>query len=236
MAAKPKNQITDFSALSNAVAALGDAIQSRMAQREALCQQRDAIAALPMHRDDLIAAVDSWIDSVRPIYAEHLKGIIAPRSRRADRPLPEARHGDWGLVGDQFKVGPFPILALLADPIKASLATMIKALDLPDAEAMPAVDRQAMLESLDARIEVLDAELSDLHRQAESAGLAPIRRRPTPEEIQRLFANGAPTKPEDIALAAENLERSLNGEPPLKRPTPPAKVEMIKDADLPNDF
>ncbi len=236
MAAKPKNQITDFSALSNAVAALGDAIQSRMAQREALCQQRDAIAALPMHRDDLIAAVDSWIDSVRPIYAEHLKGIIAPRSRRADRPLPEARHGDWGLVGDQFKVGPFPILALLADPIKASLATMIKELDLPDAEAMPAGERLELLATLDSKIEELDVEIAALHQQAESAGLAPIRRKPTAEAVRALFANGAPSKPEDIALAVENLERQLNHEPPLKRPNLPPKIELIADRDLPNDF
>jgi len=236
MSAKPKNQITDFSALSNAVAALGDAIQSRMAKREALAQERDRVAALPLARTDLIAAVDSWIDSVKPLYAEHLKGIIAPRSRRADRPLPEARHGDFGILGDAFKVGPFPVLALLGPQIKDALAGMIKELDLPDSEALPAGERLELLEALDSKIEEIDVEIAALHQQAESAGLAPIRRKPTAEAVRALFANGAPSKPEDIALAVENLERQLNHEPPLKRPNLPPKIELIADRDLPNDF
>ena len=231
-----KTPAIDFSSLGQAIRQLGDSIQTRMAQREALAQERDRVAALPLARTDLIAAVDAWIDSVRPHYLKHLQETLAPRSRRADRPLPEARNGDFGLLGDAFKVGPFPVLALLGPQIKAALATMIRELDLPDAEALPAGERQELLATLDSRIEQLDAELADLHRQAESAGLAPIRRRPSPEEIQRLFANGAPTKPEDIALAAENLERSLNGEPPLKRPNLPPKVELIADRDLPDGF
>ena len=233
---KAKAQVVDFSSLAQAVRQLGDSIQSRMARREGLAQQRDAIAALPMHRDDLIAAVDTWIDSVRPLYARHLQEVLAPRSRRAERPLPEARNGDFGLLGDQFKVTTFPILALLGPQIKDALADMIRELDFDDGEALPATERQELLAALDGQIEALDAEIADLHRQAESVGLAPVRRKPTQEEIKRLFANGAPTKPEDIALAAENLERSLNGEPPLKRPNLPPKVELIKDADLPQDF
>lgn len=236
MSAKPKTPVVDFPSLGQAIAQLGDAIQSRMAKREALAQERDRIAGLPMHRDDLIASVSEWIDSVRPLYAKHLQEVIAPRSRRADRPLPEARHGDFGLLGDAFKVTTFPILALLGPQIKASLATMIKELPLDDGDALPAGERQELLASLDAKIEQLDAELADLHQQAAAAGLAPIRRKPSPEEIQRLFANGAPTKPEDIALEAENLERELNGEPPLRRQCPPPRRELIKDADLPQDF
>ncbi len=231
-----KTPAIDFSSLGQAIRQLGDSIQTRMAQREALAQQRDAIAALPMHRDDLIAAVSEWIDSVKPLYAKHLQEVLAPRSRRADRPLPESRHGDFGLLGDAFKVTTFPILALLGPALKESLAGMIKELPLDDGDALPAGERQELLAALDAKIEQLDSELADLHQQAAAAGLAPIRRQPTREEIQRLFANGAPNKPEDIALAATNLERSLNGEPPLKRPTPPARRELIKDADLPQDF
>ncbi len=230
------SKATDFSVISKAVAALGDAIQSRVAQREALAQERDRVAALPLARTDLIAAIDAWIDSVRPIYLKHLQEVIAPRSRRADRPLPESRNGDFGLLGDAFKVGPFPILALLGPALKESLATMIKELPLDDGDALPAGERQELLASLDAQIESLDAELADLHRQAESAGLAPIRRRPTPEEVKALFANQSPTRPEDIALAAENLERSMNNEPPLKRQCPPPRRELILDKDLPNDF
>lgn len=230
------SKATDFSVISKAVAALGDAIKSLMARREALAQERDRVAALPMARADLTAAVCEWVDSVRPLYLKHLGTVVGPLSRKPDRPLQPARNGDFGLLGDQFKVTTFPILALLGPQIKASLATMIRELDLPDADALPAGERQELLATLDAQIEALDSELADLHQQAAAAGLAPIRRRPTPEEIQRLFANGAPTKPEDIALAAENLERSLNGEPPLKRPTPPPKVELIADRDLPDDF
>ncbi len=230
------SKATDFSALAQAVKQLGDSIQDKMARREALAQQRDAIAALPLARTDLIAAVDAWIDSVRPIYAKHLKEILEPRSRRADRPLPASRGGDFGLLGDAFKVGPFPIFALLADPIKASLATMIRELDLDDSEALPAGERQELLAALDSQIEQLDAEIAALHQQAESVGLAPLRRKPTPEEVRALFVNGAPSKPEDIALATENLERSLNNEPPLRRPTPPPKRELILDRDLPDGF
>ena len=233
---KTKAQAVDFSSLAQAVRQLGDSIQSRTARREGLAQERDRVAGLPMHRDDLVAACDAWIDSVKPIYARHLQEVLAPRSRRADRPLPEARNGDFGLLGDAFKVGPFPIFALLGPQIKDALADMIRELDFDDGEALPATERQELLASLDRQIEALDAEIADLHRQAAAAGLAPIRRQPTREEIQRLFANGAPTKPEDIALAAENLERSLNGEPPLKRPNLPPKREMILDKDLPNDF
>lgn len=231
-----KTPVVDFPSLGQAIAQLGDAIQSRMAQREALAQERDRVAALPLARTDLIAAIDAWIDSVRPHYLKHLQEVLAPRSRRADRPLPESRHGDFGLLGDAFKIGPFPVLALLGPQIKDALAGMIKELDLPDSEALPAGERLELLESLDSQIEALDAELADLHQQAESAGLAPIRRRPTQEEVKALFANQSPSRPEDVALAVGNLERELNGEQPLKRPTPPAKVEMIKDADLPNDF
>ena len=233
---KATTKAIDFSSLGQAISQLGDAIQSRMASREALAQERDRIAALPMHRDDLIASVSEWIDSVKPHYARHLQEILAPRSRRADRPLPESRHGDFGLLGDQFKVTTFPILALLGPQIKASLATMIRELPLDDAEAIPAGERQAMLESLDRQIEQLDSELADLHQQAAAAGLAPIRRQPTREEINRLFASQSPSRPEDVALAVGNLERELNNEPPLKRPNLPPKVELIKDADLPNDF
>ncbi len=231
-----KTPVVDFPSLGQAIAQLGDAIQSRMAQREALAQERDRVAALPLARTDLIAAIDAWIDSVRPHYLKHLQEVLAPRSRRADRPLPESRHGDFGLIGDASRVNSFPVLALLADPIKASLATMVRELDFDDGEALPAGERQELLAALDAKIEQLDSELADLHQQAAAAGLAPIRRQPTREEIQRLFANGAPNKPEDIALAATNLERSLNGEPPLKRPCPPPRREMILDKDLPDGF
>ncbi len=230
------SKATDFSALAQAVKRLGDAIQDKMARREALAQERDRVAGLPMSRTDLIAAVDSWIDSVRPHYLKHLQEVLAPRSRRADRPLPESRHGDFGLIGDASRVNSFPIMALLGPQIKASLATMIRELPLDDSEALPAGERQELLATLDSQIEQLDSEIADLHRQAESAGLAPIRRKPTREEINQLFANQSPSRPEDIALAAENLERELNGEPPLKRACPPAKVELIKDADLPQDF
>lgn len=233
---KAKAQVVDFSSLAQAVRQLGDSIQSRMARREGLAQQRDAIAALPMHRDDLIAAVDTWIDSVRPLYARHLQEVLAPRSRRADRPLPEARNGDFGLLGDAFKVGPFPILSLLGPALKESLAGMIKELPLDDGDALPATERQELLASLDRQIEELDSELADLHRQAESVGLAPVRRKPTQEEIKALFANQSPTRPEDIALAVENLERQLNCEEPLRRPSLPPKVELIADRDLPDGF
>ena len=233
---KAKTQVVDFSSLGQAISQLGDAIQSRMAQREALAQERDAIAALPMHRTDLIAAIDAWIDSVRPHYLKHLQEVLAPRSRHADRSLPESRHGDFGLLGDQFKVTTFPVLALLAEQLKPALATMIRELDLPDDEALPAIERRELLATLDSQIEQLDAELADLHKQAESVGLAPLRRKPTPEQIKSLFSNQSPTRPEDIALAAENLERELNGEPPLKRPCQPPKRELIPDADLPQDF
>ncbi len=113
---------------------------------------------------------------------------------------------------------------------------MIRELDLPDADALPAGERLELLASLDSQIEALDSELADLHRQAESAGLAPIRRKPTREEVNRLFANQSLSRPEDVALAVENLERELNGEERLKRPTPPARIELIADRDLPQDF
>ncbi len=227
---------TDFSALAQAVKQLGDAIQDKMAKREGLAQRRDAIAGLPMHRDDLIAAVDAWIDSVRPIYLKHLKEILEPRSRRADRPLPESRGGDFGLLGDAFKVGPFPIFALLGPQIKTALADMVRELPLDDGDALPAEERRELLANLDGQIEALDAEIAALHQQAESVGLAPLRRKPTQEEIKRLFASQSPTRPEDVALAAENLERELNGEQPLKRPNLPPKVELIADRDLPDGF
>ena len=230
------SKATDFSALAQAVKQLGDAIQDRMARREALAQERDRVAGLPMHRTDLIAAIDAWIDSVKPLYIRHLKGILEPRSRHADRSLPEARNGDFGLLGDQFKVFPFPVFVLLGPQIKDALAGMIRELDLPDDEALPAVERTELLATLDSQIEALDAEIADLHRQAESVGLAPVRRKPTQEEIRRLFANQSPSRPEDVALAAENLERSLNGEPPLKRPCPPPRRELILDKDLPDGF
>ena len=231
-----KTPVVDFPSLGQAIAQLGDAIQSRMAQREALAQERDRVAALPLARTDLIAAIDAWIDSVRPHYLKHLQEVLAPRSRRADRPLPESRHGDFGLLGDAFKIGPFPVLALLGPQIKDALAGMIKELDLPDSEALPAGERLELLEALDSKIEEIDVEIAALHQQAESAGLAPIRRKPTAEAVRALFANGAPSKPEDIALAVENLERQLNHEPPLKRPNLPPKIELIADRDLPNDF
>lgn len=227
---------TDFSALAQAVKQLGDAIQDKMAKREALAQERDRVAGLPMHRDDLIAAIDAWIDSVRPLYAKHLREVLAPRSRHADRPLPESRHGDFGLLGDSHKVGPFPIFALLAEQLKPALAGMIRELDLDDGEALPAEERRELLVSLDAQIEALDSEIAALHQQAESVGLAPVRRKPSPEEVKALFANQSPTRPEDIALAVTNLERSLNGEPPLKRQCPPPRREMILDKDLPDGF
>lgn len=233
---KAKAQVVDFSSLAQAVRQLGDSIQSRMARREALAQERDRVAGLPMARTDLIAAVDAWIDSVKPLYIRHLKEILEPRSRKADRPLPEARHGDFGLLGDAFKVGPFPVLALLGPALKESLAGMIKELPLDDGEALPAIERRELLASLDGQIEGLDSEIAALHQQAESVGLAPVRRKPTPEQIKALFANQHPSRPEDVALAAENLERELNGEPPLKRKCPPPRRELIPDADLPQDF
>lgn len=230
------SKATDFSALAKAVQQLGNEIQSRMAKREGLAQERDRVAALPMARTDLIAAVDFWIDSVKPLYIRHLREILEPRSRRADRPLPEARHGDFGLLGDSHRVGPYPIFALLGPQIKTALAGMVRELDFDDSEALPATERQELLASLDGQIEQLDAEIADLHRQAESVGLAPVRRKPSPEEVKALFSSQSPSRPEDIALAVGNLERELNNEPPLKRPCPPAKREMILDKDLPQDF
>ncbi len=236
MAAKAKNESVDFEQIRKAFEQVGQAVADRMARREALAQRRDQVAALPMTRADLTAAVCEWVDSVRPLYLKHLGTVVAPISRKPDRPLPDSRHGDFGLVASDNKVMAYPLLVLLGPVLKDALAQAISELDLPDQDALPANERIDLLAKLDAAIESLDAEIADLHRQAESAGLVKTRRQPTREEINAHFAHGRPTDPADMALSVENLTRSLNGEPPLKRPCPPPRREMILDKDLPDGF
>lgn len=237
MTAKTENQPVDFAQVRKAFEQVGQAISDRMARREALAQERDQVAALPMHRADLIARVGEWIDSVRPLYLKNLETVVGPLSRRPDRPLPEARNGDFGLIASEGRVNPFPLIALLGPILKDALAKAIAELPIDDADALPAEERRDRLARLDAAIEQMDAEIADLHRQAETAGLVKIRRQPTREEINAHFAHGRPTDPADVALAVENLTRRLNGEPDIKRPPlPAAPTQFIPDRDLPDDF
>lgn len=227
----------DFEAIRRAVATIGDAIQTRLAQREALALERDRVAALPMHRADLVEAVGAWIDSTRPLYAKQLAESLKPRSRKPDRPLPEARSGDFGLLFNDGKLNPMAVFALLGDPLKRSLSETIRELDLDDADALPAEQRRATLADLDGRIEAMDAEIEALNRQAEQAGLVKIRRQPTREEIEAYFSHGRPSDPVALARELANLERAANGEPPVKAPPLPATPSrFIPDRDLPNDF
>lgn len=227
----------DFSTIRQAVQAIGDAIQTRLAQREALAQERDRVASLAMHRDDLIQAVDAWIDGVRPLYAKHLKNVLEPLSRKPDRPVPEARHGDFGLIAADGKVMPFPLLALLGPHLKTALHDLIRELPLADAEALPAPERRAKLAELDERIEEVDSELATLREQAALAGLAKIRRQPTREEIAAHFAHGRPLDPAAEAEAVERLTRRINNEPDIKPPPlPAAPVTAFEPGDLPDDF
>lgn len=239
MTAKTENQPVpvDFAQVRKAFEQVGQAISDRMARREALAQERDQVAALPMHRADLIARVGEWIDSVRPLYLKHLETVVGPLSRKPDRPLPEARNGDFGLIGFDGKVQPLPLIALLGPILKDALAKAIDELPIDDTDALPAEERRDRLARLDAAIEQMDAEIADLHRQAETAGLVKVRRQPTREEINAHFAHGRPTDPADVALAVENLTRRLNGEPDIKRPPlPAAPTQFIPDRDLPDDF
>lgn len=237
MIAQTENQPVDFAQVRKAFEQVGQAISDRMARREALAQERDQVAALPMHRADLIARVGEWIDSVRPLYLKHLETVVGPLSRRPGRPLPEARNGDFGLIASEGRVNPFPLIALLGPILKDALAKAIAELPIDDATALPAEERRDRLARLDAAIEQMDAEIADLHRQAETAGLVKVRRQPTREEINAHFAHGRPTDPADVALSVENLTRRLNGEPDIKRPPlPAAPTQFIPDLDLPDDF
>lgn len=236
MPAKP--QTIDFSKIRQTFEQIGAMLGEQKARREELAQERDRIAALPLHRADLIARVCEWIDSVRPLYLGHLKAVVGPLSRKPDRPLPESRNGDFGLIASDGKVQPSAIFALLAPLLKDALSTAINELPIDDADAIPAEDRRSRLAKLDAEIDRLDAEIAELHQQAVAAGIIKIRRKPTREEINELFRNAClPTDPAAQALMVTNLERRLNGEPDIKPPPlPAAPVTAFKSGELPDDF
>lgn len=233
-----KTQAIDFSKIRQTFEQVGALLGEQKARREELAQERDRIAALPLHRADLIASVCEWIDSVRPAYLKYLQTVVAPLSRKPDRPLPESRNGDFGLISADGKVQPSAIFALLAPLLKDALSTAINELPIDDADAIPAEDRRSRLAKLDAEIDQLDAEIAELHQQAVAAGIIKIRRKPTREEINELFRNACmPSDPAGQALMIENLERRLNGEPPIKSPPlPAAPVTVFKSGELPDDF
>ncbi len=236
MPAKP--QTIDFSKIRQTFEQVGALLGEQKARREELAQERDNIAALPLHRGDLIASVCEWIDSVKPAYLKHLQTVVAPLSRKPDRPLPESRNGDFGLIASDGKVQPSAIFALLAPLLKDALSTAINELPIDDADAIPAEDRRSRLAKLDAEIDQLDAEIAELHQQAVAAGIIKIRRKPTREEINELFRNAClPSDPAAQALMVTNLERRLNGEPDIKPPPlPAAPSRIIPDSALPDDF
>ena len=230
-----KKTTPDFEALKKLIGAVADALAIRRAERELLAQERDRIAALPMCREDLVNDVCGWIDDCRQWYLRDLTTNLAPHSRRADRPLPPTKAGDFGLmtalntVGTTTGLSQFAVFSLLGDVIKPTISKAIFELPLEDSDALPRKERIEIIVALDAQIAALDDEISGLEQHAGAAGVVPQRKRLSAGDIEKMFENQRPTNPDARALAIENEERLLNGEPRIQRTLPAAAVTKVQD-------
>lgn len=186
---------------------------SALKQLEALKREREDIAAAPTHRSDILAMMSARVDEDIARYwsavdagFHRLAGIGPERAAQSLGPEGSPPPGHPRFLAGLTKVdrdgqleaverrGVASGSALLAwiggDVVKTRLAERLKSLEIPG-EGLPAAERARKLATLDAKIERLEADLDEMRRTAESAGLRiipadrPAPAPPLPSPVQR---------------------------------------------------
>lgn len=200
----------DFDSLIQNIGAVGEALTALHADRERARAERDAIAALPVERETLIAELEALIDHQGDEYRTTLHDIATKISQRADRSISAMASTTAMLLTKDGKIDPYNLLlGLLGNEIKAALRDAIAAMPLPDADGLTREERAARLAELDCRIAAIDAEIADVRARLAQAGIGRDPVMPTLEQIRDHFKGGIPTGT-NYEKGLKDLFRQLN--------------------------
>jgi hypothetical protein len=185
--------------IKNLVASLKAALRqtgadygSALQQLEALKRERENVALARTHRSDILALLSKRVDEDIERYWRAVDAgfliLAGSGPERAAKSLgPEGwpppqhprflagftidnRDGQPEAVERHVASAPALLAWIGADAVKHALAERLKSLEIPD-EGLPAVERTRKLAALDAKIEQLEADLDEMRRAAEAAGL-----------------------------------------------------------------
>lgn len=184
----------DLDSLIQNIGAVGEALAALHADRERAQAERDAIAALPVVRADLISEMEGMVDAQVAEYRNVLRSVMAPMCNRADRTVLSVVGSAAMLLSKDGSIHPAALLiGLLGPEIKAALREAIAAMPLPDADGLSREERAARLAELDCRIAAIDAEIADVRAKLAQAGIGREPTIPTLEQIRDHFGGGTPT-------------------------------------------
>jgi len=170
----------DFKGLRSAIKSLGERHRRLADALETLGRQREDIAAAPSNRADIAAAVDLWVDSQAAGYRIALQQRLQALGRRGPLetmddapshlhkllsldPSPRAR------VDSAFPA-PEALALLFGDSIKSALRAEIERLEIPG-EGLPARQRRAEIDKLDAQIAAAEEQLEALRKEGAAVGI-----------------------------------------------------------------
>jgi hypothetical protein len=161
--------------LKTGIETVGRQVRELQATIEQLKRTREELQAAPRTRADLAAALDDWIAFARSDFLEGFGQSVAFLIRKPDRKLTPA-DARWSPLippgGQGHSLHPTAAVGLLAPLMRDALRQAV--LDLPEtmfAGAVPLEERKRRLAELDAEIEAGEAELAELRRAADSAGI-----------------------------------------------------------------
>jgi hypothetical protein len=164
----------DFLGLKKTVASMGEQVRELRVQIETLKRQREELAAAPHSRDDVLAILSSRIDREGAVYAHRLRHAIRPVINRGPGISNDVYVPIMTAEKDNVPAGPKTIenafCLFFNAQMKEAVAAALAGIEWPDG-AVSHIDRVAKLTKLDREIDALEAEETELAKQAAAAGV-----------------------------------------------------------------
>jgi len=177
------SKLFDLAGLKSAVANVGKEHRRLSAEVEKLRVKREDTASAPANRQDLIRAIDGWIDSQLAGYERVLSERLLTIGQRAENleggfgSVPSHHRRLLGLdpgphaKADADFVQPGALMLLVGtEPVKSALRNVIAGLEIQN-EGLPLAKRRAALEKLDREIGDAEEQLANMRQEAADAGV-----------------------------------------------------------------
>lgn len=184
--------------LRSAVGELKSSIANYRDKLEQLKRKREDLNAAPTANSDLIAWVLACVDAEATKYPQQLQRMLT-NPRRDGHVDPDGTRQrllqySYSIIGagedGRYRyelIVPF-ICAVFPDQVKAAMRGIIMK-TYPEDDGLPAVERLAVRQKLDAQIDELEQELAQLRDEASAAGVAVRTNANTKDESWHITAN-----------------------------------------------
>lgn len=218
---------------------LHELISAKIAERENLTAQIEAVNSAPPDRESIIELLHSFIDEQAANYPSVLRQQIAPFLANWSKGNFIKQQGLLLLQNSLrpmvpelgIPAPPHGILYLLQEPIKQAVIRAVDEMDLPEGLGTP--ERQRRLTELTNRLAALDSELHELFNECEGLGitLPSETLSPAEKEIRRRAAVALERSAKEPH--SEMITTAFPGDEPRRKNQDPPRSAAYEAVDLP---